>query len=134
MIKMVVALSKLVDVPVDTLVEAFGKHLFGVLISKYPSLAHGKANTLDMLESIDGAVHTEVRKLYPNAELPEFSTQRISSNELTMVYRSKRPFSRLALGLILGCADHFGEAVDVTHTSKDQDSIYLTEFTIRKLS
>jgi hypothetical protein len=132
-IKMVVALSKLVDVPVDDLVEAFGRHLFSTLISKYPTLAKGQTSTLDMLETVDGAVHTEVQKLYPNAELPEFTCERLGADELKMVYRSKRPFSLLALGLIRGCADHFGESIQVSHTSKDQDSIYVTEFNILTL-
>jgi hypothetical protein len=130
MIRMVVALSKAVDVPVDDLIEAFGRHMFSVLSGKYPSLIEGRESALEVLESIDSTVHREVIKLYPQAELPQFKCDRHSPTQLTMHYRSKRPFSRLALGLIKGCGDHFSEALEVTFHSHDSDDYYLTEFEI----
>ncbi len=134
MIKLVVTLSQVTDIPVDTLVEVFGEHLFGVLISKYPTLAEGKSNALDMLESVDGTIHIEVMKLYPNAELPSFTCQRLGENHLLMQYRSKRPFSLLALGLIKGCAKYYGETLEISHESFDTESMFETHFDIRNLS
>ncbi len=131
MIQMVVALSKRVDVPVDDLVEAFGEHLFGVLSSKYPALIAYHANTLDALESIDGTVHKEVLKLYPQAELPSFKCRRLSDTHLIMQYSSKRPFSILAKGLINGCAKHFEQKLDIKHKSLTDGELHTTEFDIR---
>ncbi|MGB0466965.1 MAG: heme NO-binding domain-containing protein [Pontibacterium sp.] len=131
MIKMVVALSKRVDVPVDDLIEAFGEHLFTVLISNYPMLAGESDSTLDFLETVDSSIHREVIKLYPQAELPEFKCERISDTQLQMYYRSKRPFSRLALGLMKGCARHYGEELQVESESSTSGDKYLTNFEIQ---
>ncbi len=131
MVKMVVALSKRVDVPVDDLIEAFGEHMFGILIGKYPMLKAGNECTLDFLETVDSTVHREVLKLYPQAELPKFDSQRLGDDHLLMAYRSKRPFSLLALGLIKGCASYYGEKLEISHQSEDHDGEYLTNFDIK---
>lgn len=133
MIRMVVSLSKIVDLPVDDLIEVFGQHMFSILSGKYPALISDKKSSMDVLESIDTAVHREVIKLYPQAELPEFKCDRHSENHLTMHYRSKRPFSRLALGLMKGCGEHFSETLDIQYSSHDSDDYYLTEFEVRRV-
>lgn len=133
MIRLVVRLSELTKLPVDTLVEAFGQHLFSVLIGKYSMLADGKISSLDLLETVDGTIHVEVHKLYPNAELPEFTCKRLGPNKIHMEYRSKRPFSRLALGLMKGCADYFHEELNISFESFDTDSRFETHFEIEKV-
>lgn len=131
MIKMVVALSKQVDIPIDDLVEAFGEHMFGVLAGKYPIMLEGYSCMLDFLESVDGTVHREVLKLYPDAELPRFTCERLGPDHLLLHYRSKRPFSRLALGLIRGCATHFGTQLDISSSTSQDGDFYLSDFDIR---
>ena len=59
--------------------------------------------------SFCGKTHGEVRKLYPDAELPTFTCDTSTPGRLTMLYRSSRPFADLAEGLIAGCVAHFGE-------------------------
>lgn len=130
-IKMVVALSKRVGVPVDDLVEAFGTHLFGVLAGKYPVMLEGYSCTLDFLESVDATVHKEVLKLYPEAELPRFRCERISPTHLRMHYSSRRPFSLLAQGLIRGCAAHFGTELEISASATQKDDLFLSDFDIR---
>ncbi|MBB1489198.1 heme NO-binding domain-containing protein [Oceanospirillum sediminis] len=131
MIIMVTALSEVTGVPVDDLVTAFGKHLFSKLIAKYPTLVAPHSDLLSFLEVVDGVVHEEVMKLYPRAELPVFQTERKSEHNLLMRYQSKRPFSRLALGLIHGAAEHFDTNIDVSFQSEDSDILYSTLFDIR---
>ena len=53
----------------------------------------------------------EVRKLYPDAELPSFEYIVHSPGKLEMIYRSNRPFADLAQGLIEGCGERFGETL-----------------------
>lgn len=65
----------------------------------------------------------EVRKLYPNAELPRFYYEQQSANELTMYYLSSRHFEDLAVGLITGCLAFF----DVTGTVSKTDAKYRGE-------
>jgi hypothetical protein len=62
---------------------------------------------------VDSYIHKEVMKLYPNAELPSFVTERASENELIMIYSSKREMSDFAHGLILGCLKNFNEKAEI---------------------
>jgi hypothetical protein len=58
-------------------------------------------------------VHTEVRKLYPTAQLPSFDVRQ-EGDTLVLHYRSSRPFADLAHGLIEGCIEHFADHAALT--------------------
>jgi len=55
----------------------------------------------------------EVRKLYPDAELPRFQASRRADGGLNLLYLSSRHFADLAEGLIEGCAEHFKQPLMV---------------------
>lgn len=92
------------------LVRAFGEQLFGKLARLYPQFVAGIDDAFDLIERVEGYVHVEVRKLYPEAELPSFACERPDARTLRMVYSSNRPFADLAEGMIRGCLAHFGGA------------------------
>ncbi len=98
------------------LMRAFGEHLFTRFLDTYPQLFAGIDSALDFLRRVEDYIHVEVRKLYPDAELPSFQCWMVNSAQLSMTYRSKRPFAALAEGLIRGCIDHFDEHVDLEIT------------------
>ncbi len=133
MVRMVAALSKEVQLPVDDLVSAFGEHLFSKLVKKYPILVSGHDSALNFLATVDSTVHKEVIKLYPQAELPHFSCERVRADKLVMQYQSKRPFSQLALGLIKGCAKYFNEQVEIDYRATDDDQFYSAVFEITRI-
>jgi len=114
MLELVGRLSRLTNIPAPDLVRAFGRHLFGRFTVLYPDLFTGIDSAFTLLENVEGFIHVEVLKLYPEASLPRFECRRHGPDRLEMVYRSPRPFADLAEGLIHGCAEHFGESVDVT--------------------
>ncbi|SCA57263.1 Heme NO binding domain protein [Candidatus Terasakiella magnetica] len=133
-IALVVALSKRTGMEVDDLVKAFGKHLATVFSERYPVFFTSVDNSFDFFKSVDGHIHKEVLKLYPNATLPKFTYEEPDENTLVMHYSSVRPFSVLAKGLIEGTLDYFGEeaSVDcVNHSTEDENKV---EFTIRRTS
>ena len=114
-LRLVAALSAYTDIPVPVLVRSFGHHLFGRLVEGHPSAIHGLTSSLDLLRGIESHIHSEVKKLYPDAELPRIDSAEHGPNKLVMQYNSKRPLAVLALGLIEGCAKHFGETLRITH-------------------
>lgn len=122
-VRMTVNLSQAVDIPVATLLEVFGKHLFGRFSQLYPVFFENISEPFEFLKNIDDYIHVEVRKLYPNAELPRFYYEQQSANELTMYYLSSRHFEDLAVGLITGCLAFF----DVTGTVSKNDAKYRGE-------
>jgi hypothetical protein len=114
MASLVVELSKRSGIPVPNLLKDYGKHLFGRFHQGYGQFFNGIDDCFSFLETINEVVHIEVRKLYPGAELPEFSTERPAHDHLRMVYRSPRCLGDLAEGLLIGCVSHFGGGVKVS--------------------
>lgn len=96
---------------VPQLLVTFGRHLCGRFASSHPDFFARTPGLFDFLESVHRHIHVEVRKLYPDAELPTFETYDRTPERLFMNYRSCRPLSALAEGLILGAADHYGNTV-----------------------
>jgi hypothetical protein len=129
LVQMVGALSQRSGLPVPLLVKTFGEHLFGRFHALYPSFFQGIDSALDFLEGIETVIHTEVRKLYPDAQLPRFDCER-SEQGLKMVYSSPRHFGDLADGLIHGAIAFFGDKVDVTREDQANGSVC---FTMRKI-
>lgn len=106
-------------IPVPDLVRAFGRYLFQRFVALYPAFFVGVPSAFAFLRRIDGIIHVEVRKLYPDAELPAFDCEPLGDDRLAMTYRSQRPFAELAEGLIQGCAEHFKEAIAIERQNLD---------------
>ena len=113
MLDLVNELSKSSGIPAPDLVRAFGVHLCGRFAESYPDMFAGAENAFDFLQQIQDHIHVEVRKLYPDAQLPSFEYEHPSKNQLVMNYSSARPFAVLADGLIHGAIEHFDEEIEV---------------------
>ncbi len=106
LVRMVVALSEQVQMPVEQLIRSFGRHLFGRFFQLYPAFFQHVSDVLSFLNGIETIIHSEVRKLYPEAQLPSFVCQ-LTDSGIDMVYHSPRHFEELAHGLIEGAVAHF---------------------------
>jgi hypothetical protein len=113
LVDLVNALGKATGLPVSELVRTFGRHLFGRFVELYPRFFERVPSAFDFLMNIEGCIHAEVKKLYPDAELPTFECRPTAHDRMDMIYRSSRPFADLAEGLIMGCAEHFGEQITI---------------------
>jgi len=114
LVAMVLELSRLERTPVPELLHAYGKHLFGRFAVLFPQMFEGVSGADEFLAQVDGHIHVEVRKLYPEAELPEFDARRTEEG-FVLEYRSERPFAHFAAGLIQGCLEHYGDDREVAH-------------------
>jgi hypothetical protein len=121
MLQLVTALSKRSGMAVADLLHVFGKHLIKKFSVNFSSMFEEATNAFDFLEGIDNHVHVEVRKLYPDAELPQLGAERPDPDTLIMRYQSNRPFAELAYGLMCGAIDYFGEQIEITREDNDSD-------------
>jgi len=121
LVRLVVALSNATGMSTPELVHVFGQHLFTRFSVTYPALFGDAPTAFDFLSRIDGVIHVEVRKLYPDAELPKLHCEHVSANEMTILYSSPRGFGDLAAGLIDGCLSHFGEPITVQRTDLEKE-------------
>jgi hypothetical protein len=113
MVTLVSSLSSETGATVPQLLHAYGVHLFGRFAKGYGQFFHSVTDSFSFLEQIEGYIHVEVRKLYPDAELPSFETERIDDNTLQMIYSSERAMGDFAHGLIEGCGNHFNEDLQI---------------------
>ena len=113
MIELVTHLSKETGIPISDLEVTYGKYLFKSFTKYYKNFISGHNSLFDFLMSVNNTIHVEVRKLYPDAELPHLHYQRVSDNQLIIDYQSTRPFADLAEGLIRGSAEHFNVKINL---------------------
>jgi hypothetical protein len=113
MIELVSYLSRETNLSSAELMRSFGVHLFDRFYTLFPTYFEKVSSSFEFLQRIEGYIHVEVRKLYPEAELPAFTYETPQPGILRLTYRSARPFATLAEGLIRGCVAHYGEAVDI---------------------
>ena len=118
MFKMVGKLSEMKNIPVSDLLKMYGEYFFDVLSKGYPQFMN-QPNAFVFLESIDNYIHPEVLKLYPDAELPSFSSEMKGDNEMSLLYTSSRKMSDFAIGLIKGATKYFGEEVEIEKMKED---------------
>jgi hypothetical protein len=109
MVQLVTSLSQHTQIPISELLKAYGKHLLLVFTNSYPHFFVQSPNAFSLFEQIDKYIHVEVRKLYPDAELPKFEVNYISDNSLEMIYESDRKMADLAEGLIEATIEYYQE-------------------------
>lgn len=123
MIAMIGKLSEMVGLEAGDLVKAFGRYLFRSFAKSNGEFFVGVSDAFDFLSGIETVIHTEVRKLHDDVELPQFECERIGDTVLVMEYESKRPFADLAEGLIRESLEHFSDkAVLERHAGPSGDA------------
>ncbi|MCK6391680.1 MAG: heme NO-binding domain-containing protein [Azonexus sp.] len=133
MVALASALSRRSSLSLRDLLLAFGEHLFGRFVVAYPAFFTGQHDALSFLAGIEDIIHAEVRKLYPEAELPRFVVESRSTDSLTLIYASGRHFEDLAEGLMRGCFRHFGEAIDLQRACLGEGDARTERFVLRRL-
>lgn len=116
---------------VPDLQRAFGRWMHARFVKSYPAFFRDKPDALAMFEAIEDEVHVEVRKLYPDVELPRFDTERPAEGELRLVYTSPRPLTDFCHGLIEACVDHYGAPASIDRQDLAVPGMSSAEFTVR---
>lgn len=130
--RLVVALAARTGKGVPMLLAAFGDALCRRFVVKYPDFFAASPCLFDFVESVDRHIHVEVNKLYPDAELPKFTTSARDAESLSIDYASCRPLESLAEGMIGAAAGHFGETVEITRARVEAEDGPVTRFVIRR--
>ena len=117
------ALGTITGTDAAGLIEAFGRHLFGRFAVLYPQFFDQQTTAFEFIQSVEGTIHVEVMKLYPDAELPRLATEVLSSGRLRVTYRSQRSLADLAEGLLCACIEHFDEDIELRRAPADDRSV-----------
>lgn len=106
-----VALAKRTDQTLTDILIEYGIYVFAPLYDKYKRLFRTKSSAIEFLLEVDSDIHKEMRKLYPDATLPNIECY-LEGDVLVMHYQSDRHFADLVKGLIIGCGQYFGEEME----------------------
>ncbi|MGZ0655071.1 heme NO-binding domain-containing protein [Coraliomargarita sp. W4R72] len=125
MVALLQSLEKEVNVSIPELLVTYGIYLFAKLAAGYPMMLTDCHCSRDLLIRLDGVVHVEVAKLYPEAQLPRFETVELPNGDLEMTYLSERHLEDLAEGLLRGSLVHFNDKATITrHPQADGAVIF----------
>jgi hypothetical protein len=124
LVKLIVNLSKKTNIDPETLQQVFGQTVFKTLLASIPESASigTSSSTFQFIRHVEDYIHVEVKKLYSDAEPPKFYFISESETDMVMDYQSARCMSHVCLGLIEGCAEHFGEKLNVEMTPQSDDN------------
>ncbi|EDP59850.1 heme NO-binding domain-containing protein [Vibrio sp. AND4] len=123
LVKLIVNLSKVTEIPPETLQEVFGECVFKNLLNSVSDHASLRrcVTTFQFVRHVEDFIHVEVKKLYPDATPPQFDFISETESEMVFDYKSARCMAHVCLGLIRGCANHFGESIVVKHQNQSKD-------------
>ncbi|KLV04195.1 guanylate cyclase [Photobacterium aquae] len=129
LVKLIVALSQITHISAESLQEIYGEAVFIRLLNSLPQINDNPDNTFGFIKRVEEHIHTEVKKLYPDATPPKFDFLSHTATSMVMDYKSARCMSHVCFGLIKGCAKHFDENIDITMTAISPDKKHV-RFTI----
>lgn len=121
MIQMLTHLSTYTNKDIPGVLKLFGYYFFNVIKRDYPQFLQTVDSAFAFLESVETHIHVEVRKLYPDAELPSFQTKTLSDNCLEMTYQSPRKMSAFAEALIEKSLEYYNTDAIVEKDIKVED-------------
>lgn len=121
MISLISNLSEKTQLSVDELLYVYGLHFFGVLEREYPKILSKYEDPMSLLSSVESHIHVEVRKIYPDAELPRFEMVEKTNNSITLIYYSSRSMYAFARALMEKTFEHYGSSATISYEKLKND-------------
>ncbi len=131
MLQLLQHLSAHTNISIDDLLLVYAEHFFGVIEESYPGLLATYKDPIEMLSSIENHIHVEVRKIYPDAELPTFEVIEKTQDSLVMIYKSSRAMHHFGLGLMNKTFEHFNSKASIVLEKLNEDGTEV-KFVINK--
>ena len=121
MLALISNLSEKTKMEVNELLHVYGLHFFNVIERDYPKILKSYKSPMELLSSVESHIHVEVRKIYPDAELPRFDVVEKKDNSLHLIYYSSRSMYAFALGLMEKSFEHYGKKASITYKKLKED-------------
>ncbi|NOR88402.1 MAG: hypothetical protein GQ527_12410 [Bacteroidales bacterium] len=125
-------LHKETKIPLPILLETYGSHLFYKFVEMFPQFVDKSKSLFHFISGIDQYIHVEVKKLYPDAELPKIIVDNSTDEYLKLTYISERKLGYFALGLLKSAIKCFQEKIEIEMEFKKEDGSEV-QFTLKKV-
>ena len=122
LVAMVKELGERTETLVPDLLAAFGRYLIPKFHASFPAFFE-HPGLFEFMASVHGYIHVEVRKLYPDAELPEVEFTDLGNGVGQVRYRSTRHLEEFGRGLIEGAAHHYRQGFSITQSRVDENTV-----------
>jgi hypothetical protein len=132
MVALITALCQITGLGMPHVLRDFGEFCFSKWVAYSPGFFDGKS-LFDVLASIDYFHENEVRKLYPDAELPSFKVLSRTEDLLSLRYESCKPLADLAAGVIAGASTYLHSPVTISRSTVDDGGDVYVRFDIARL-
>ncbi len=128
LVALVVAASETSGLSVEDLLRRFGRFSFPLLAGMVPTLLVGLDTPREFLANLESVIHTEVRKLDPDASPARFTATERPDGSLELTYESPLGLFALVEGFLDGLGDWYESPV--AHTRERVDGTNAT-FAVR---
>ncbi len=132
MLSLLTNLSKFTEIDPDTLLLVYGEHFFSVIKKSYPSMLEMYKDPIEFLASIENHIHVEVRKIYPDAELPTFNVIEKTKDKLVTIYTSSRALHSFGQGLMNSSLEYYNTEAEVVKELIKEDGTEVKFIITRK--
>lgn len=110
------ALCRRIQLDVESAMRAFGQYLFPHLMASLPAGQTCATTFPELLQSIESVIHSEVRRLNPEANPPTIRCRHLEPDLIALHYRSYRDLCCVCEGILQGAAAHYGLRITTRHT------------------
>jgi hypothetical protein len=131
MLALLTNLSTITNISINDLLKVYAHHFFHVLERNYAQILKMYKGPMDMLSSIESHIHVEVRKIYPDAELPKFVIVEKTNDTLILEYFSSRSMYAFAYGLMEKTFQHYNHSATISYELLKDDGSHV-KFVILK--
>jgi len=100
----------------DNLKEQFGQYLVNDLFALYADYIKPEWRTFDVILNTEPVIHGAVRRLNSTANPPILHVHKVNDKLLVIDYHSRRKMASLAIGIIKGIANYYGESESIIIT------------------
>ena len=111
---------------IDDIQRAFGEHMLRYCAHCYPDYFESDG-LFAFLTDVQSRIHADIRRTYPDVDLPSFECREESEARLVMTVYAPPGATAFAEGLIGGCARFYDEEISLSKTDLSGDG---TEFQI----
>jgi len=130
LLRLAAATSAETGTPMPALMHDFADTVFALFLRRYRPMIDGARTCFGFLAGIEAHIHVEVRKLYPDAELPTFGYPGREPDRLVLDYTSPRPMAVFAEGLIRAAIRHYGEPITLSVEDRSGGAGTAARFTL----
>ncbi len=113
MLELASAICTLRGESLESLLDDFARSLMLSFERMHPEFFHKDQDILDFFMSLESRIHTDVRKIYPDARPPLILCRKTAEDSLEITYQSARPLALMAVALTRATGARFNEALEI---------------------